>query len=126
MELPAKEAVVFRKLVICWEEKQWKVGLQLAKKILGTKGCQEHGETLAMRGLLLLGVGRREEAMVEVRRGLRAGIQSSRCWHAFGLLCRAERKFVEAISSFKQALKLEPSSMSVLRDLCVLQVSCAV
>ena len=122
MELPTKEAAAFKRLLVCWEEKQWKAGLRLARQILGAKGCSEHGETLAMRGLLLLGVGRREEAMAEVRRGLRTGLTSSRCWHAFGLLCRSERRFGEAMRSFKQALKLEPGNLTTLRDLSVLQV----
>ena len=120
--LPAREAASFKKLVKCWEEKQWKVGLRLAKQILATRGCAEHGETLALRGLLLLGIGRREDAMAEVRRGLQAGLTSARCWHAFGLLCRAERKFGEAIKSFKHALRLEPTNLMIVRDLAVLQV----
>ena len=120
--IPAREATSFKKLVKCWEEKQWKVGLRLAKQILGSKGCSEHGETLALKGLLLLGIGRREEAMVEVRRGLKSGLTSARCWHAFGLLCRAERKFEEAIKSFKHALRLEPTNLMIVRDLAVLQV----
>lgn len=90
--LPPREAATFRRLLRCWEEKEWRAGLKLAKTILGARGCGEHGETLAVRGLLLLGVGRREEAMAEVGRGLRAGLTSPRCWHAYGLLCRAERR----------------------------------
>jgi len=120
--LPAREAASFKKLVKCWEEKQWKIGLRLAKQILGTRGCGEHGETLALKGLLLLGIGRREDAMAEVRRGLQSGLTSARCWHAFGLLCRAERKFGEAIKSFKHALRLEPTNLMFVRDLAVLQV----
>ena len=50
--LPTREAASFKKLVKCWEEKQWKVGLRLAKQILGARGCADHGETLAMKGLL--------------------------------------------------------------------------
>ena len=120
--LPAREAASFKKLLKCWEDKQWKVGLRLAKQILGTKGCADHGETLALKGLLLLGIGRRDEAMVEVRRGLQTGLTSARCWHAFGLLCRAERKFGEAIKSFKHALRIEPTNLMITRDLAVLQV----
>ena len=120
--LPTREAASFKKLVKCWEEKQWKVGLRLAKQILAARGCAEHGETLALKGLLLLGIGRREDAMAEVRRGLQSGLTSARCWHAFGLLCRAERKFGEAIKSFKHALRLEPTNLMIVRDLAVLQV----
>jgi len=120
--LQPKEAAAFKKLVKCWEEKQWKVGLRLAKQILGCRGCGDHGETVSMRGLILLGLGRRVEAMEEVKRGLKNNLKSPLCWHAFGLLNRAERRFEEAIKSFRQSLRLEPDNITVLRDLSVLQV----
>jgi peptide alpha-N-acetyltransferase len=43
-------------------------------------------ETLAMKGLTLNNLGRKEEAYDYVRRGLRADLKSHVCWHVFGLL----------------------------------------
>ena len=47
-------------------------------------------ETLAMKGLTLNNLGRKEEAYDYVRRGLRADLRSHVCWHVYGLLqvCR--------------------------------------
>ena len=43
-------------------------------------------ETLAMKGLTLNNLGRKEEAYDYVRRGLRADLKSHVCWHVYGLL----------------------------------------
>ena len=43
-------------------------------------------ETLAMKGLTLNNLGRKEEAYDYVRRGLRADLRSHVCWHVYGLL----------------------------------------
>ena len=53
----------------------------------------EHGETLAMKGLVINSMGgsgeggkseRREEAYELVRRGVKADIKSHVCWHVYG------------------------------------------
>lgn len=45
-------------------------------------------ETLAMKGLTLNCLGRKEEAYEYVRRGLKNDIKSHVCWHVYGLLQR--------------------------------------
>ena len=62
-------------------------------------------ETLAMKGLTLNCLGRKEEAYEYVRRGLRNDLQSHVCWHVFGLLQRSDRKYDEAIKCYRNALK---------------------
>lgn len=44
-----------------YEMKQYKNGLKLAKQILTNPKFTEHGETLAMKGLTLNCLGRKEE-----------------------------------------------------------------
>lgn len=44
------------------------------------------------------------------------------CWHVFGMLHRANKNFDEAKSAFMQALKIDPSNSTVLRELCTLQL----
>lgn len=51
-------------------------------------------ETLAMKGLTLNFLGRKEEAYEHVRRGLRNDLTSHVCWHVFGLLQRSDKKLV--------------------------------
>ena len=44
------------------------------------------------------------------------------CWHVYGLLHRAERNYNEAIKAYKQALRIEPENLQILRDLSLLQI----
>ena len=106
----------------CYEQKQYKNGLKFAKQILGNPKFSEHGETLAMKGLTLNCLGRKEEAYDYVRRGLRNDLKSHVCWHVYGLLQRSDKKYDEAIKCYRNALKWEPENIQILRDLSLLQV----
>lgn len=102
--------------------KQYKNGLKLAKQILSNPKFTEHGETLAMKGLTLNGLGRREEAYQYVRRGLRNDLKSHVCWHVYGLLQRSDKKYDEAIKCYRNALKWEKDNLQILKDLSLLQI----
>ncbi len=80
--LPTKEAALFRQLVKFYETKQYKKAIKAADQIL--KKSPEHGETLAMKGLTLNYMDRKEEAYELVRRGLKADLKSHVCWHVYG------------------------------------------
>ncbi|XP_011207127.2 N-alpha-acetyltransferase 16, NatA auxiliary subunit [Bactrocera dorsalis] len=120
--LPPKESALFRKLLKCYEMKQYKNGLKLAKQILSNPKYAEHGETLAMKGLTLNGLGRREEAYKYVRLGLRRDLRSHVCWHVYGLLQRSDKKYDEAIKCYRNALKWEKDNLQILKDLSLLQI----
>lgn len=120
--LPPKECALFRKLLKCYEMKQYKNGLKLAKQILSNPKFTEHGETLAMKGLTLNGLGRREEAYKYVRQGLRNDLKSHVCWHVYGLLQRSDKKYDEAIKCYRNALKWEKDNLQILKDLSLLQI----
>ncbi|TMW46258.1 hypothetical protein DOY81_008658 [Sarcophaga bullata] len=120
--LPPKESALFRKLMKSYEMKQYKNGLKLAKQILSNPKYTEHGETLAMKGLTLNGLGRREEAYKYVRLGLRNDLRSHVCWHVYGLLQRSDKKYDEAIKCYRNALKWEKDNLQILKDLSLLQI----
>ena len=121
-ELPNKEASLFKNVVKFYEEKQYKKGVKDADKILRNSKFCEHGETLAMKGLILNCMGRKEEGYELVRRGLRNNLRSHVCWHVFGLMHRSDRNYPEAIKSYLQALRIDKENMNILRDLSLLQV----
>lgn len=79
-------------------------------------------ETLAMKGLTLNCLGRKEEAYEYVRRGLRNDLKSPVCWHVYGLLQRSDKKYDEAIKCYRNALKWEKENIQILRDLSLLQI----
>lgn len=120
--LPPKENALFKRILKCYEQKQYKNGLKFAKQILSNPKYSEHGETLAMKGLTLSCLGKKDEAFEFVRRGLRNNLKSHVCWHAYGLLQRADRKYDEAIKCYRNALKCDKDNLQILRDLSLLQI----
>jgi peptide alpha-N-acetyltransferase len=66
--LPKKEADLFRNVVKHYEVKQYKKAIKQADAIL--KKYPNHGETLAMKGLTLNQLGKRDEAHALAKEGL--------------------------------------------------------
>lgn len=118
--LPAKESALFRTIVKYYEIKQYKKGLKAAEQIL--KKYPEHGETLAMKGLTLNCMGKKEEAYEFVRSGIKHDLKSHVCWHVYGLLYRSDRNYNEAIKCYRNAIRIDPENLQILRDLYLLQV----
>ena len=119
-KLPKKEQDLFRSIVKFYEIKQYKKGLKAADSIL--KKFPTHGETQAMKGLVLNCMDKKEEAYELVKQGLRNDVRSHVCWHVFGLLHRSDRNHGEAIKCYLNALRIEKNNMQILKDLGNLQV----
>ncbi|TYI60111.1 hypothetical protein E1A91_D10G082800v1 [Gossypium mustelinum] len=117
--LPPKEANLFKLIVKSYETKQYKKGLKAADAIL--KKFPEHGETLSMKGLTLNCMDRKSEAYELVRLGLKNDLKSHVCWHVYGLLYRSDREYREAIKCYRNALRIDPDNIEILRDLSLLQ-----
>jgi N-alpha-acetyltransferase 15/16, NatA auxiliary subunit len=118
--LNPKEAAHFRAVVRSYEDKQYKKGLKTADMIL--KKFPKHGDTMAMKALILNSQGKTEEAFALGKEALTVDMKSHICWHVYGLLYRAQKNFEEAIKAYKFALKLEPESPQIQRDLAILQI----
>ncbi|KAH7160078.1 NMDA receptor-regulated protein 1-domain-containing protein [Dactylonectria estremocensis] len=118
--LASKEASLFRSVIRSYEDKQYKRGLKSAELIL--KKNPKHGDTTAMKALILNAQGKTEEAFALGKEALTMDMKSHICWHVYGLLYRANKNFEEAIKAYKFALRLEPESAQIQRDLAILQV----
>ncbi|KAH6609870.1 acetyltransferase [Trichoderma cornu-damae] len=118
--LAPKEAAQFRTIIRSFEDKQYKRGLKTAELIL--KKHPRHGDTMAMKALILNSQGKSEEAFPLAKEALTVDMKSHICWHVYGLLYRSVKNFEEAIKAYKFALKLDPSSAQIQRDLAILQV----
>jgi len=118
--LPKKEQDLFRSTVKFYETKQYKKGLKAADSVL--KKFPTHGETMAMKGLLLNCLERREEAHENVKRGLALDVKSHVCWHVYGLLHRSDRNYTMAIKCYLNALRIDTENRQILRDLSLLQI----
>ncbi|OXV06757.1 hypothetical protein Egran_05472 [Elaphomyces granulatus] len=119
-QLSSKDASLFRQVVRHYENKQYKKGIKTAEQIL--RKNPNHGDTQAMKALIMSNQGQLEEAFVLAKTALKNDMKSHVCWHVFGLLYRAEKNYEEAIKAYKFALKLEPDSQPIQRDLALLQV----
>jgi hypothetical protein len=52
-------------------------------------------------------MGKREEGIELVKKGIRLDLTSHICWHVFGLIQKGEKKYEEALKSYMQALKFD-------------------
>lgn len=118
--LPKKDYDIFRLIVKYYEEKQYKKGIKNADLIL--KKYPNHGETQAMKGLILNTIGKKEESYELVKLGLKNDVRSHVCWHVFGLLYRSDRNYKEAIKCYLNALRIDKDNQNILRDLSFLQI----
>ncbi|KAH8998080.1 NMDA receptor-regulated protein 1-domain-containing protein [Lactarius akahatsu] len=117
--LPSKESTLFRELLNLYETRQLKKGQKTADQIL--KKFPEHGETLCMKGLILTHMGKREEGLELVKKGVRLDLTSHIVWHVFGLIQKGEKNYEEALKSYTQALRFDKDNLNILRDAAHLQ-----
>ncbi|KAK0446042.1 NMDA receptor-regulated protein 1-domain-containing protein [Desarmillaria tabescens] len=117
--LPLKEASLFKEVLTMYEARQLKKGLKTADQIL--RKFPEHGETMCMKGLILTHMGRREEGIDLVKKGVRLDLTSHICWHVFGLIQKGEKNYEEALKSYTQALRFDKENLNILRDAAHLQ-----
>jgi tetratricopeptide (TPR) repeat protein len=116
--LPSKEATIYKQVVRYYDAKQFTKALKNCEKIL--EKCPEHADTLAMKGLTLSHLGKRDESFDAVKEALRRNLKSAMCWHSLGLLHKADRNYAEASKAFQQACKIDPENPTLQRDLSLL------
>ena len=75
-----------------------------------------------MKALIINSQNQTEEAFGLAKVALKNDMKSHVCWHVYGLLWRSEKNFEEAIKAYKFALRLEPDSPQIQRDLALLQI----
>ncbi|KAF2706645.1 N-alpha-acetyltransferas-like protein 15 [Pleomassaria siparia CBS 279.74] len=117
--LGTKENSLFRSVVKFYESKQYKKGLKAADQVL--RKVPNHGDTQAMKALILNSQGQSDEAFTLAKLALKNDMKSHVCWHVYGLLWRSVKNYEEAIKAYKFALRIEPDSQNILRDLALLQ-----
>lgn len=117
--LQPKDAANFRSALKLYETKQYKKALKTVDQIL--KKNSDHGETLALKGLVLYHMSKKEEGYEYIKKGLMKDLSSYVCWHIHGMYHRSEKNYDEATKCFVKALKFDPENQNVLRDLSLLQ-----
>ncbi|KAL7671137.1 hypothetical protein ACOME3_006045 [Neoechinorhynchus agilis] len=95
----------------------------------------DHGETYAMRGLILMNIGgggggggggnqpeRQMEAKESILKGLRNNMSSSICWQVFGHFNRTYGHYEDAAKAYVNAYNRDKENFTILRDLSNVQV----
>jgi len=136
-QLSHKDGALFRQVVRHFENKQYKKGERVmtadddtnSRYSLGLKAAEQilrknpnHADTQAMKALIIGTQGHTEEAFALAKSALNNNMKSHVCWHVYGLLYRSEKNFEESIKAYKFALRLEPESVPIQRDLAHLQI----
>lgn len=117
--LAQKDKKLFADLLSQYENRQLTKGRKTADQIL--KKYPEHGETMCMKGLILVHLGQRDEGINLVKEGMRKDLSSHICWHVWALIQKSEHKYEDALKSYIQALKFDKDNFNILRDTAVLQ-----
>lgn len=117
--LAQKDKKLFADLLSQYENRQLSKGRKTADQIL--KKYPEHGETMCMKGLILVHLGQRDEGINLVKEGMRKDLSSHICWHVWALIQKSEHKYEDALKSYIQALKFDKDNFNILRDTAVLQ-----
>jgi tetratricopeptide (TPR) repeat protein len=74
-----------------------------------------------MKALILNSQAKTDEAFDLAKLALKNAMKSNVCWHVYGLLYRSVKNYDEAIKAYKFALRLDPDSRQIQRDLALLQ-----
>lgn len=75
-----------------------------------------------MKALILNSQNHTDEAFALAKEALKNDMKSHVCWHVYGLLYRGVKNYEESIKAYKFALKIEPESAQIQRDLAFLQI----
>lgn len=119
-QLSTKDGNLFRQVVRHFENKQYKKGLKAAEQVL--RKNPNHADTQAMKALILGTQGHSKEGFTLAKIALQNNFKSHVCWHVYGLLWKLDKNLDESIKAYKAALRLEPESGPIQRDLANLQI----
>ncbi|KAJ2009600.1 hypothetical protein GGI04_000323 [Coemansia thaxteri] len=102
-----------------YELRQYKKGLKVCNQILTT--IPNHGETLAVKGMFLTNLERKEEGYEHIRRGIEINPKSSISWHVYGIVNRVDFNYDEAMRCYEEALTVDSENLHILRELAQIQ-----
>lgn len=75
-----------------------------------------------MKGLILTHMGKRDEGLDLVKKGIRFDLTSHIVWHVFGLIQKGEKNYEEALKSYTQALRFDKVRSLILPLLTITNV----
>ncbi|KIJ63152.1 hypothetical protein HYDPIDRAFT_93055 [Hydnomerulius pinastri MD-312] len=116
---PQKDRKLFSELLQAYESKTLLKGRKTADQIL--KKYPDHGETMCMKGLIMVHLGEREEGKALAHQGMLKNPTSNIVWHVWALIQKGERNFPEALKAYSVALKTDKDNFNIIRETSILQ-----
>ncbi|KAF9235797.1 NMDA receptor-regulated protein 1-domain-containing protein [Melanogaster broomeanus] len=116
---PQKERKLFNELLQTYEQKQLSKGKKVADQIL--KKYPKHGETMSMKGLIMVHLGDRTSGIALIKEGMRENLTSHISWHVWALIQKGEHNYEGALKSYLQALQFDKDNFNIIRETSVLQ-----
>ncbi|EDR21814.1 hypothetical protein, conserved [Entamoeba dispar SAW760] len=116
------QSETYKKICKEYESKKYSQALNNLNKIL--KVIPENGEAIAMKNLILYQTEQQEakETIEGIKYALRNNLRSATIWHLYGIVCRSEKRYSEALKAFKTMNNLDGKSLFLKRDLYCLQM----
>jgi peptide alpha-N-acetyltransferase len=114
------DASNFKQALRHYDNKSYPKAIKFIDRVL--EHAPTHGETLALKSLVLHYTGRNEEALTTAKASLRHNLKNPACWHTMGFVYKNANSFLEASKCFQKVLALTPNNYSVLAELAAVQI----
>ncbi|KAL6582847.1 N-alpha-acetyltransferase 16, NatA auxiliary subunit [Orobanche minor] len=114
-----KEMKHLKRVKNSYQVEDFKSAMNGIDKILAVK--KDHGETLALKGLMLSRMDRKSEAYDCAHRGFQNNNRSIFCLIILGLICQSDFDYEKAIEFVQNASKISPFNIELSRYLSILQ-----
>lgn len=112
--LPAAQQRSFDRMGHEFDNREYSKALRTADSILSI--CPEHAATLAMKGVTMHHLDRKEEGYEAIRAAILIEPKCTIAWHSLGMCQKNDKKFTDALKAFKRAAVTDPANSNVLRD----------
>ena len=116
------QADLYKRICTDFEHGNYQSSLTNVTKLL--RQLPENGECLAMQALIKYKSNQLSgtESITAIKSALTHNLRSATIWHLYGIVCRHEKMYDEALKAFKTMNNLDGKSLFLKRDLFCLQM----
>lgn len=115
INLAAEQQRLFEKMGREFDGREYQKALRSTESLLSV--VPEHADSIAMKGLTLYHLERKEEGYEFIKRAIATYPRSTIAWHSLGMCQRSDKNYAEALKAFKRAMVTDPTNLNVMRDL---------
>ncbi|KAJ6249512.1 n(alpha)-acetyltransferase 15/16 [Anaeramoeba flamelloides] len=120
ISLPHKLEKIFDNAIKLYDQKEYHKSLEEIEEVLKKK--PQHPESLSLKGLVLLEIDRKEEALEFCRKGLSLGITHFFTWQAYAIYNKKTKNYKESLKCYQRAYEKDQKNLSLLIELSNMQL----